>query len=524
MSAHYSSKAKKPPFPIRDLEGISVDEYWQRNEAQLTKQGLTRVDLIAFQHDDITQKCAPGIAALKKKTLPLEEAQRLLFLALDGFVYPDRSTLEGSLSVLELFSSKEATEYWDAVFHYPSAYGRGYPEQDSLIYSLVIDYDLFERKWEPEPGCFSSDPHRFGGIIPFCKKAGYADLYSRAVALILRKAESDFSSLLPLLISLVNFSLLNDMALREKIMAIFEKAALAGFDCDQLVRNDGDTCNAVILREDHHWTTIREAVSGIPLHDAEGLKATFQNDRASLYDLEAYHDKNRTILFEHGVRKDDLIAWQHEALLARCDRLLSSLKTLAESPEKMAAPLTLQLVGYCCPDWTCLLKVVPLFELLASKDYTAYWDALFKDDPLPFCGDIASNVIQESLVVDFHVFERPRRPILGLTGSVSEHFSGWIRVARSYDREDLILQMGQALIKKGPRTFSLFLPTLISLRCFFEGTWDKDEQLLLDQMASLALEAQAQGFDFARPLGTVCAGLSVREPYQKKTLASFFFA
>lgn len=202
------------------------------------------------------------------------------------------------------------------------------------------------------------------------------------------------------MISLANFSLKNDPVLYQKVLALFEKAHQAGLDLDRLIRTDEYCCGYVLVRFDHFFTSIREVINPIRLKDVGALKRSFQGDFQALYHLDEYYQKERQTLYDHVVIKDDLIFWQHEALLALSDTMIANLKTHQEPPEKVAGPLALILVGYSYPDEACFFKDKLLLETLTEERNQAYWDAVFFGNPLEFIGIKGTSLVFESIALD----------------------------------------------------------------------------------------------------------------------------
>lgn len=277
-----SKKAMAPSKPEKGTEGkrtlnfsdakrlfglevgdlFHLDEYSEKHPLLMADNGITRNDLIRWQHEDILGICEERAHLLNQAT-EVKEAVDLLGLALDGFEYPDRLTLEESVAVLELFSRDENAEFWSAAFAYGQADKAGCSERNRVAQSLAIDYDVFERDFDEIPGYLTTNPDRFCGLIPFLKKKGFDDLYFRAVKVILAKGEIAFEPLLPVMISLANFSKGNDPSLHRKVMGLFKKAVEAReLSLGRPLKTDEYCCGYVLVRPEWGQKSVREALGG----------------------------------------------------------------------------------------------------------------------------------------------------------------------------------------------------------------------------------------------------------------------
>jgi hypothetical protein len=508
-------KSIKSQLRISPEELVRIDEYCQKHQRLMASHGITRDDLIALQHERILGICRERLESLGKTPSP-RDAVDLLLLALDGFAYPDRTTLEESVSVLEHFAQEGNAGIWDAVFASDRAGAEGYPEMNSIARLLLVDHEFFEGLWgDPVPGYLSSAPGRFSGLIPFLKK-GYDDLYSRAIKALLAKAGGSFEALLPIMISLMNFSGKEDPEVHKQVAQFFEEAERKGLKMDSLLRTDDYCCGDVLVRPDCAWTTIREAVSGIPLSGFEDIKSGFERDPAALYDLDAFKRVHRQALFEHGVTRDTLILWQHEALIAMSEEALKEIGERKEPTSELKGKIALSLAGFCCPDEACLERFLALLETLLKPENETYWDGLIMGDPLAFCGVSGPGSVLESIAVDYDIFEKPNRPVLGRTDSPTDRFGGFVMVARRLGRDDLVLRIAEAIFGKAEHSLAPILLAFISVANYLrEATLGCT---LLDEMVPLFGKAEANGISLEKPLGDFCPGAPIREGFKKKSL------
>jgi len=344
---------------------------------------------------------------------------------------------------------------------------------------------------------------------------------------VLSQAEKNFEPLLPVMISLANFSLKNDPDLYQKVLTLFEKAEQAGLNLDRLIRSDENCCGYVLVRFDHFFTSIREAINPIRLKDVGALKRSFQGNFQALYHLDEYHQKERQTLYEHGISKDDLIVWQREALLRLSDAMIANLKTHQEPPEKVAGPLALILVGYSYPDEACFFKDKLLLETLTEERNQAYWDAVFFGSPLEFLGIKGTSLVFESIALD-EFFENESRPILGRRLPVKHRFGGLVVVAQGLRGEDLAHEFTQIFLKKAETSFVPLLPLTLALLDFSKPILSKEEwarfekkewnKTYLEQKQWFLDQAQRNGLSLDTPLKECLVGVSLQEEAKTKTL------
>ncbi len=119
----------------------------------------------------------------------------------------------------------ENKKYWDILFTYDDADKKGASAHNIIVNDLIIDYEVFEKLWPPQDaGLIISEPGRFGGLLPYLFNHGYQDLYQKAFSIITRKLKENFVEMIPIAVSLLHFSALQDKENYLVVKAIFEDA------------------------------------------------------------------------------------------------------------------------------------------------------------------------------------------------------------------------------------------------------------------------------------------------------------